>query len=517
MTRPRTDPVAVPFHRRYLNLVNEIESRFAVARWKSADVEIWPLARMDLYLDMFWAHAGGAVRSRPLPVRVIERAATPLSNWWMRRRDPTHCVAHPRPAYASFLGDGASLDHVDGTWRDRYGEPVIAALEQRGLSTFLMQYGDPHTLPWHRPTFVANGIAAWGSLTRLATRIPIEMPEHDAVLQFLGRNGECAPSLSWNKLAARARGVFTTASAFERVLRIVRPKVAFVVAYYANLGPAYLLACRRQGILSVDLQHCPQEGAHKAYGWSTVPDRGYGVLPAIFWTWTEKDAAYIRSWTEQLAQPWHGSLYGGHTQLPSFLDDSNPLTKTWDAKFAALGNGKKFERDILVALQPIGGFRAGWDSLAAKIEAGPPQWRWWIRRHPAARAYQDVEYRRLVSLRLPNVQIEQSLSLPLPALLRNVSVLVSRFSGASAEAAQFGVPALFLSEEARGQFLEIIERGDAAVTTVEMLDSDIARLPRKPVRPAAIPRRDLDETLQKLEELARDYSRLWHGTPRSSE
>jgi hypothetical protein len=516
MTAPQIELVAVPFHRRYLTLVDEIERNFPVASWKGGDVEIWPLARMQLYLDMYWANVGGAeVASHPLPLRIIERLATPLTNLWKSRRDLAHCVVRPKPAYAVVLGDGVSLDRVEDGWQDRYGEPLIAALEKRGLGTFLMQSGDLSSLPWHRATFAANVIAARGSLTGFAATLPVDLPDHELVLQFLARNGERASSLSRDSLARRASSVFATAAAFERVLRIVKPTLAFVVTYYADLGPAFLLACRRQGIMSVDLQHCPQDGAHKAYGWSTLPDKGYATLPAVFWNWTEKDAAYIRSWAGKLASPWHRSLHGGHTQLTSFLNDGDPETKAWDAKFNAIGRSATYEREILVALQPVGGYRAQWDALAAQIEAAPAEWRWWIRRHPSSRAYQDAEYRRLVSLRMPNVIVDQALSLPLPALLRRISVLVSRFSGASAEAAAFGVPALFLSDEAYGQFSDLIERGLASVIDIQKLNTEIARVPRVPVRPAPVREPNIDETLLHLEEIARDYSRLCRSPEKS--
>ncbi len=471
------------------------------------------MARMDLYLDMYWANVGGSLfASRPLPLRAIARVATPLTNLWKSRQDLAHWVAWPKPAHAILLGDGVSLDRMDDGWQDRYGEPLIAALERRGLGTFLMQSGNLSTLPWRRPTFAANVIAVRGSLRSYTAAKLVNLPDHQKVLEFLSRNGERAPSLSRDKLARRASTVLATASAFERVLRTVKPKIAFVVTYYADLGPAFVLACRRQGVLSVDLQHCPQDGAHKAYGWSALPDEGYPTLPAVFWNWMEEDAAYIRNWAGKLASPWHRSVHGGHRQLAPFLDDSDPGTKAWDAKFNAIseaaGKGRAFEREILVALQPVGGYRAQWNALAEQIEAAPPTWRWWIRRHPSARAYQDAEYMRLVSLRLPNVMVDQSLSLPLPALLRHVSVLVSRFSGASAEGAAFGVPALFLSEEARGQFSDLIERSLASVVEIQTLITEIARMPKVPVRPAPVRQPSLDGTLLHLEEIARDYAQL---------
>jgi hypothetical protein len=93
----------------------------------------------------------------------------------------------------------------------------------------------------------------------------------------------------------------------------------------------------------------------------------------------------------------------------------------------------------------------------------------------------------------------------LPALLRHMSVLVSRYSGASAEAETFGVPALFLSEEARGQFSAQIERGTARVIGMAQLTAAIEALPSRTQRPRTAPAPQLDDTLARLEQLAPAY------------
>jgi hypothetical protein len=506
MTLPtaRAPPAFTPFHSRYLALVQRIEREFPVAGWRRGDVDIWPMARMDLFLDMFRQYGGDtSPPSAPALLNTARWLATPLANLWRSRRDLAHWVGWPRRAHAIFLGDGVSLDLIDGAWEDRYGEPVIAALERRGLSTFLMQGGDLNRLPWRRPTFAANVVSVWASLAgALARDEATNLPGHDALMGLLALEGVDAPSLGRDRLVRRAREASAAASAFERVLRTVRPRIAFTVTYYSGLGHAFVLACRRQGVLSVDLQHCPHDRAHKAYSWSVAPEGGYTTLPAVFWTWSADDAAHIRDWAERLGAR-HSSLHGGHTQLAPFLDDDHPATRAWDAKFAAMGEGARWEREILVALQPIGGHRARWEALAAEIEAAPASWRWWIRRHPASAPYQDAEYRRLVSLRRPNVVVDEALSLPLPALLRHMSVALSVTSGSAAEAAAFGVPALFISPEGYGQFSGLIARGQAAVIEVAEVVDRISRLPRTPVRPASGDRApSLDAALQRLEEIS---------------
>jgi hypothetical protein len=438
-------------------------------------------------------------------VRVASRTIRPLLNIWKSRRDLSHLVIRPGRARAIVLGDGVSLDRNGNAWVDRFAEPIIAALERQGRKTVLMQCGSLERLPWQRPTFAANRIEARGWLAGHLITEPVVLPDHEGVLQFLSRNGVEAPSLSKDTLLRRARTVFATASVFERVLKRVRPKFAFVVTYYANLGHAFALACRRQGILLVDLQHCPQEGAHKAYLWWRVPRAGYRTLPAVFWNWTQSDAANIGRWA---AAPWHSAIHGGHPQLTSFLDADNPATRMWDTRYREASGGREYEREILVALQPIGGQCATWDALAAQIETSPATWRWWIRRHPASHASQDAVFGRLLSLQKPNVVIEAAQSLPLPALLRHTDAVVSLASGVGVEAAMFGVPSLYLSREALATFPALFAGGHAEIVDAADVNAKLGALPVPAGRPLLEHAPAINATLLRIEELAERYAQL---------
>src|SRR5262249_7260301 len=161
---------------------------------------------------------------------------------WKSRGDLAHWLPRPRRAHAIVLGDGVSLDRIDGTWHDRYGEPIAAALERQGKPCLLMQPGNLSRLPWARPTFAANTVAAPAALAGTLARDPqLDLPDHAEVLDRLAEAGIAAPSLTRARLARRARMASAQAVAFERVLRIVAPKFAFVVTYYAGLGHAFAL------------------------------------------------------------------------------------------------------------------------------------------------------------------------------------------------------------------------------------------------------------------------------------
>jgi len=89
-----------------------------------------------------------------------------------------------------------------------------------------------------------------------------------------------------------------------------------------------------------------------------------------------------------------------------------------------------------------------------------------------------------------------------------MSVVVSRFSGAAVEGAFLGVPAIFLSEEARGQFSDLIDRRLASIVQITRLIEAIAGMPAVPARPTALRFPDLNATLLELQESAADYAQL---------
>jgi hypothetical protein len=401
-----------------------------------------------------------------------------------------------------FLGDGVSLDRVDGVWRDRFGEPVAAALERQGRRCFFMQSGNLARLPWSRPTYAANQIAGRAAIVAALTKSPaLRLPDHPEVIRLVNEAGATAPSLAPERLAHRARVVTAKAAAFDRILNLVQPSIAFVVTYYAGLGHAFALACRRRGVLCVDLQHCPHDRFHRAYSWSTLPPHGYSTLPGLFWTWTDADAANVRGWSDSLAQRWHGAIAGGHPQIAGL--GSCEGERLWQG----VAGYQRYEREVLIALQPIGGKSHVWDALADAIQLSPPGWRWWIRRHPASTPAQDLAYGPLLSLDRPNVVIGEAAQIPLPALLGHMDALVSLASGAAAEAAMFGVPAFFLDGEARDTFPDLSARGDADVIDLGALISAIAKLPDRRSRPPVVAG-SIEETLREMDALATDYARL---------
>ena len=280
------------------------------------------------------------------------------------------------------------------------------------------------------------------------------------------------------------------------------------MSYYWDIGYAFNMACRRRGILSVDIQHGGQDGIHEAYDrWTEVPSDGYSVLPAAVWNWSAEDAEAINVWAGRLAKPWHRGVWGGHPQLAAWLDDSAVQTRKFDAMIETLKRRSIGTFDILVALQDLEAYSTVWDELAKLVLSSPPSWRWWLRRHPSPAYNRGVGIKRLIALEGPKVIVEEASSMPLPALLRNVDAVLSLMSGAAVEASYFGHRPVFLTQDARKFFsgifktdrAQIIADMDALRYHLETLES----AGRQRVRPRLPP--DISQTVHALLGIAEEY------------
>jgi hypothetical protein len=279
-------------------------------------------------------------------------------------------------------------------------------------------------------------------------------------------------------------------------------------------GHALALACRRRGVLSVELQRAGLGSRYEGYCWSAVPENGYTVLPAIFWTWTEDDAAAIERWSKRIQRPWHRSICGGHPQLSAWFDDRDPQTQAFDARIQELRAAHPGKLDILVALQNHGNYIKVWNELAAFIERAPSDWRWWLRRHPYAPG-SNKELGRLLTVQRPNVLIEEASSFPLPALLRHMDAFISIRSGAAVEASMFGLKPIFLAPVARELFPQLFETGRAEIIPdMTALEERLRNPPRQSKTPTLQP--DLRGVLARLDSAAAEYSALCARSVRPS-
>lgn len=155
--------------------------------------------------------------------------------------------------------------------------------------------------------------------------------------------------------------------------------------------------------------------------------------------------------------------------------------------FEELSSGQVYERDILIALQPLYGSRPTWEALCAEIRIAPPEWRWWVRRHPLSNELRlphemeqyDFEFLPLLAMDMPNVVVTHAARMPMRDMVRHMSVVISFCSASSKEAAVAGTPAFFLDQRGCREFPALVGAGFVKYVAVQDLNAEIAALPTR--------------------------------------
>jgi hypothetical protein len=250
--------------------------------------------------------------------------------------------------------------------------------------------------------------------------------------------------------------------------------LVFIVSYYSIEGFALVLACKRLGITSVDLQHGVQGPLHPAY--SGLP-RGSGpfqLLPDWFWVWSEEEAEAIDSWSEVSGQ--HRALVGGNPWLDLWLEDADVYVRTVNARVEAMRAEYMHKKIVLVTLQPGISNPQQLGLLRELIELAGDGWAWWIRLHPVMMGQRDQIQSALKSLRTKSVDLDRASHFPLYGLLRQVDVHLTHSSSTVIEAEKCGVASVITSLYGAEVYPTQIRRGmamqcdDTASSTLTALE-----------------------------------------------
>lgn len=473
-----------------LAAINELEHRHPVQQWRAGDIDLWPLYRIRLYMNVTLAllsqdpPVGPLVRRARLARRLWRAAWRPRAHAWRDRRmqaDP-----HAR-AQAVCLSDGSSFALLDGRWHDRVMDPLILALERRGRRALKLTPGAEAHVPRAVPSrFVQptiDRLMIQGGRRTVAVALPgFDEFAADATRRF----GHHVQSREW--LLQQASRLDGMADWFARTMERAGAGQAFVNTYYAFEGFAFVQGARRCGARSADLQHGLQGPHHGAYGaWAAVPPGGYSTLPDEFWVWSDSEAQAIDAWRTE-CRP-HAPRITGNLWQQRWATDGDPVVDRYvaQARAARRGEGRP---QALVSLS-WGLADEETDKIVRAAKRCGDSVAWWWRLHPLqAHLWRDFA-RRLKQEGLDDTQVQQATELPLHALLRATDVALAHSSTVVQEAAAFGVPSVVTSDYGAELHANLLQGGQALLATDDAAIADavvqLARRRREMPRSAPLP------------------------------
>jgi len=429
----------------------QLEATFPVLEWQVAGIALWPLLRLRWMFAEWALHYTGADAG----------TARGLGNWRRlkqlvrgpaaaRRADRNDASAHdggPVRRDLVFLSDGLSFARLGDRWVERFCDPILAHATQRGLSSATWTPTHEYRVPRFTPSrFIQPAIdranivgALWG---RLGAG-DVNLPARAQVADWLRERDFGAGSFDLAKIRSDAMRVRSIAAMYCGMLRLTRPRLAFVVSFYGVEGMAFVLACRACGIPVVDIQHGVQGDLHPAYAAWPAPAMGgtHALLPDRFWVWSSWERDVIARWAGGTG---HAAVIGGNPWLDVWQDGS-PWRDAGPALDAARALRLRADgrQVVLVTLQYGLEAREQLEPLAALLREAGERFAFWARLHPLMLDRRESIRARLASA--GRCELDAPTDLPLPALLPCVDVHLTHSSSTAIEAAQFGVRSVLSS------------------------------------------------------------------------
>jgi len=171
------------------------------------------------------------------------------------------------------------------------------------------------------------------------------------------------------------------AELFDKVLSILTPKVIFFSCYYTDIeGAALIMAARKLGIKTVDIQHGIIK-KHPVYcHYSTVPTAGYNTMPSHYWTWGSVTSDYLEKTYNSTLK--HTPFVGGNVRAMNLSRNQGGVPSSDTDRCM-----QTYEQTVLVVLQyPCLG-----EVVLDTMRLAGESVRWIVRFHPRFSSTQELD------------------------------------------------------------------------------------------------------------------------------
>lgn len=412
-----------------LKYLQEIEIKFDVERLVYKEIEFWPYLRIILYSENSTRNGASDVRTESIKNKLVYVWKSFFERFYDIRR-------HKKLKRANLYFLTASNSRYYLYNRGNFNPYVSPLVEWSRCSSHIDEFvsmGNYRLPRSEKSSFIQKNIY----LNFIKSFFLFKKSENDvdeqliSIFDFLLKKGY-KTDFTLKKVKSRLNQMFLLSKWFKNRLKYINPKLAFVVCYYSTSSFALINAAKSLGIKTVDLQHGVQSKEHIAYStFNKIPVNGWKLLPDIFWNWTKNDVDYINSWGKSK----HIGLNGGII-WHSYLRNNLEFNKYWTDKLNSLNFQKK--PCVLVTFQPLNDNDLFINMLKKTIESEKgDKYFWLLRLHPGM--MQEINKYKEV-FKYANSDVEIGSQAPLPILLKNVGLHITRYSSTVIESYFYGIP-----------------------------------------------------------------------------
>ncbi|WP_237715493.1 hypothetical protein [Pelosinus fermentans] len=460
-----------------MKILTKIEKDFPVNTWEVDGVHIWPLIRNGLSYNLFSLPTTDLVVSDSTSkCRIFKRGFSLIKQnidyiktyiWDFRKNDKIN----NRQADVLFLNNTGCRRNLKDVWYDVFCDPIIEKLNNEQISHFVLEWNNSkYRMPRNNKSKL---IQPFIDYIRIKTKLIKKNKKYQCTLSGLEEFNKYLQSIdarielyTSEELCREYHFLDELARRFSKDIKVLKPKIAFVSIYYTDVDLAFILACKRNNVITVDIQHGVQGRWQSAYGqWSNIPSNGYELLPDVFWNWSQVEFDAILEWSQSNGK--HHPFVGGNLFLEQWLDQSSAMIKHYD-NIINVGLRNKQTSKITVLYTSNYGKIPKY--MIDVIKSSSDIFTWWIRIHPGMIEKMNIFEDDLKQEGLTDVEIQLPTTLPLPALIRYCDVHITAYSTVVLEAEKFGVASVVTDKSSTYRYGEQINSG---VVIEEYEDGDL--------------------------------------------
>lgn len=421
-----------------------IEQSFDVNSVRYKSLLLWPLVRLTLWQKLTNLSKNLTINEGPVSNHIPCFSIDDDSLRTLHDLNDTEILFFTRAICYTKRSAGEHYDHLL--------DPVMSFIENthRCLCVEIADMKNiRETTPRSKPTFFLKRIRN-GQVEDTVTRIENFDKLQQIVTELTGI------FIDESLYLKQLRDLMAKQHYFMEVLSVIRPRVMFTSCYMRHEAMAMISACKKLGIMTVDIQHGKPPPSHASYShWTSIPSGGYDLVADYFWCWNQLRKNMNESTSSHGMKP--HSIVGGNLWLAQWLKEEDPVIDDDMRNFYRYLNEKS--KVVLLAMArpdiPIP------SHVIDAMRYSPPEWLWLIRLHSTW--YKDTDKMQLISFLkesgVNNYEMEYASSCPLPGVLKRSDHHITFYSSTCYEAMVFDVPTTFIDNFAFEAHKSNIEKG----------------------------------------------------------
>ncbi len=425
-------------------ILGKIESAIPVYDWKCGSIPLWPLIKKDLFFMYFYSPCENkGSKSKKPSLSLLSKFKHYVTSFWYVIGEKFRDKGQPK---AIFCGAYSHRVPWQGKSINRYYYPLTKALSTKKY--WEIEYGDRdierNYLNEDSIIFLERYRLAFSLMGKFTTQTKAELPGWGKFEKIVTEELSLEISNYKKKLESNVKKLSLYIRIFDYLFSRQQPEIVYTLCYYNIAMFALNHWCYKNKIPVYDVQHGSQGPLHPMYFYNNYPRNGVSILPKYFWCWDDGSYRNINMWLKD--NLYHSSKLLGNPWLDFQI--KNDRERSFGEK-----------KIILYTLQ-----EKSLDSyIIETIMRTGDEYQWLLRLHPRkADAAESIrEQLSIAGVIKYGVKIETSNDTPLPVLLKNAAVHLSKFSGSIIEGIILKTPTIIIDPIGIDTYAHYIDNGDA--------------------------------------------------------